>query len=146
MGDFDIFISAFENHLVYYLTISLILTILIECLLCIPLIKKERMKKKDLLNIVLVNCLTNPIVVGISINLYNSFFPRGMFWFPTFSISKNLFYLNILTCMECFVVLIEGFLLKRFIPSFSKKAYKYSLYFNSIAYLIGVAPIILSVI
>ena len=146
MSDFGIFIRAFENNLAYYLTLSLILTVVIECLLCIPLIKKKRMMKKDLLNIVLVNCLTNPIVVCLSIDLYNSYFPRGMFWFPTFSVSRILFYLGILTCMECVVVLIEGFLLKRFIPSFSTKAYKYSLYLNSISYLIGVIPIILPII
>lgn len=52
------------NNLPYIMLRALICTIIIE--VCVALLLKVR-NKKDILNIVLVNCLTNPLVTSIPV-------------------------------------------------------------------------------
>lgn len=95
----------------------LVLTILIE--LTIALILKT--KKKDLLNIVLTNIITNPIVVVVPvyINITYGLIPRNI----------SLLILEILT------VFIEGFIYKKF--NKNNTPYRFSLILNISSFLVG---------
>lgn len=121
------------NSLFYSWVISLILTLIIECFLCIPLIKKERMTVKDLINVVYINLLTNPVVVFLAnIARYSDNLA------DIYRISLGIIsYPFVIIILEILVVIVEGWLFKRLIPSFGKNAYKYSLYLNGLSFFIG---------
>lgn len=105
------------NHLPKYMLISLICTILIEVIVSIILKVKN---KKDILNIVLVNILTNPIVVAISfiINIYIGIKIRNI----------SLIFIEIL------VVIIEGRIYKKHLEFKNINPYMLSLILNIASY------------
>lgn len=65
------------NEIPYYIARSLILTVLIEVALALIIGIRKR---KDILNVILVNTITNPIVniVPITLNVYVSLFARNV--------------------------------------------------------------------
>ncbi len=100
--------------------ICLLSTILIETLFSFILGVR---KKKDYLNIILVNIITNPIVVLV----------------PTIlGIYCGLKYRNIcLLCLELFTVFIEGFIYKKVLSYDKNNPYVLSLILNLMSYFIG---------
>lgn len=105
------------NKLPYYMLVALISTIIIETTL--GYIFKIR-KKKDLINIVLVNIITNPLVVSIGFVI---------------NIKYGLNYRRIfMIFIEIVVVILEGFIYKKCMMN---KPYKLSFLLNLGSYLIG---------
>lgn len=86
------------NDLPFIMIICLIITIIVELLIAVIL--KVR-NKKDLLNIILVNCMTNPIVVS---------FP--MCFYIIYGINERKISLVIL---EILTVIFEGLVYKKYL-------------------------------
>ena len=65
------------NEIPYYVLRSLIITVIIELLVAIIIGFRN---KKDLINVLLVNLITNPFVtlIPITINIYVSLFARNI--------------------------------------------------------------------
>ncbi len=109
--------------------INLYLKILIVCLLStiiveviVSLLLKVR-DKKDILNIILVNIMTNPLLVSITVYI---------------NIFYGLKYKNIIIYpLEILVVLVEGLVYKRYIKYKKINPYLLSLILNISSYLIG---------
>ncbi len=103
--------------------------IMIKCLVCtiiieIVIAKILKVKsKKDFVNIVLVNIMTNPIVVSLPvyINIKYGVFQRNV----------------VLYILEILVVIIEGFTYKKFLNYKRINAYLFSLILNTCSYFIG---------
>ena len=107
-------------NFIVYMIICLVLTIIIELLIALILKVKD---KYDLLNILLVNILTNPLVVS-TVNLVTIYY--GM----------NIGYIYLYT-LEFIVVLVEGFIYKKYLNYKRINSYALSLILNVSSYLIG---------
>ena len=97
----------------------LILTIIIECGIALVI----GYRKKDLLNVLLVNVLTNPLLnsVIVYINVY-----------------YGLKYRNIaLYLLEILVVIVEGFIYQKYLDNRKINGYILSLILNISSYVIG---------
>ncbi len=109
--------------------INLYLKILIVCLLStiiveviVSLLLKVR-DKKDILNIILVNIMTNPLLVSITVYI---------------NIFYGLKYKNIIIYpLEILVVLVEGLVYKRYLKYKKINPYLLSFILNISSYLIG---------
>ena len=98
---------------------SLVITLLVECLIAIIL----GYRKRDLLNVFLVNVLTNPIVnsITIAVNYYLGIKYRNM----------------ALLILEIMAFLIEGFIYHKYLEKRKINGYVLSFILNSCSYLIG---------
>lgn len=103
------------------MVISLSLTIVIECFLAFLFGVR---KKSDYGLIVLVNILTNPLVVSIS------FFTAIRF--GTYTKRNVVFFL------ELFAVIAEGFIYKRMLDYKKLKSYLFSILLNGASYFWGI--------
>lgn len=108
------------NDLPKYIIISLIGTILLELILSLCLGIR---KKQDLLNIILVNILTNPIVVVIPfiLNIYYG------------SVTRHIS----LAILEILAVFLEGYIYYKVLQDKKRNPYLLSLYLNLFSYLCG---------
>ena len=102
------------------IVVALISTIIIE--MSISYLLRVR-NKKDLLNIILVNILTNPLLVTITLYI---------------NICYGLRYRNILIYpLEIIVVIIEGSIYKKYLKYKKINPYLLSLILNCSSYIIG---------
>lgn len=108
------------NDLPIMMLICLIITIISE--LVVAMIIKIR-DKKDLLNIILVNCMTNPIVVSFPIYFYVVY---G-------SMERKL----CLVILEIFTVITEGIVYKKYFKFKKINPFTISLILNFSSYIIG---------
>ncbi len=103
------------------LVISLVLTIVIEVILALIIGVRGN---KNIINVIWINCLTNPIVVGTTNLVY--------------LISNSLLMRNIvLILLEILVVLVEGILFRKFLEEVKIKPLILSLYLNGLSFGIG---------
>ena len=109
------------NDLPLIMVRCLILTIIIEVV--IGLLLKVR-NKKDLLNILLVNVLTNPLVVSLPIFMLFKF---GL-------IAKYVSF----AILEILTVIVEGFIYSKVLEYRKINPYLLSLILNISSYLVGV--------
>ncbi len=105
------------------LIVSLILTIIIESCLILPLILWKKMDYSDLFNLLLINCLTNPVVVTFA----------NFLWLLFGRYDRNALF-SCLSFIEILVVFIEGWLLKKLNPKLGKKAYLIAFCLNFVSY------------
>ena len=106
--------------LLYLLISTLIGTIIIE--LSFALILGIR-KGKDILNVVLVNIMTNPFLVIFSFMIKARY--------------GNQLYLITLFILEILAVLLEGFIYERYLEFKRIRPYLLSLILNSLSFMIG---------
>ena len=98
----------------------LIATILIEMVVAIIIGIRN---KKDILNIILVNIVTNPLVSSISVYFYYKY---------------GIIYRNIsLILLEIFTVVFEGFIFSKYIDNKKIKGFVLSIILNTCSYFIG---------
>ena len=98
----------------------LIATILIEMVVAIIIGIRN---KKDILNIILVNIVTNPLVSSISVYFYYKY---------------GIIYRNIsLILLEIFTVVFEGFIFSKNIDNKKIKGFVLSIILNTCSYFIG---------
>ncbi len=103
------------------LCISLFLTIVIESLLSIFIIIKNG---ENLFTIIWINFLTNPIVVYLT-NLSR--------------LLNNITISNIvLLILELFVIILEGYLLKKYLKDVKINSYILSIYLNFFSFSFGI--------
>lgn len=103
------------------LIISVVLTVAIEVTL--SLLHGLR-SEKNIETIIWINCISNPVVVGITNLIY--------------MLSQNLIARNIvLVILEIVVIWVEGFLFKKFLNNLKIKPYIYSIYLNVLSFSIG---------
>ncbi len=103
----------------YVMIQCLLITLIIEC--SVAFILKYR--KKDLLNVLLVNILTNPIVTTIPVY---------------FNVKYGVTSRNIcLIVLELLVLIFEGFIYNKHITNRKINPYLLSLILNASSYLIG---------
>ncbi len=108
------------SELPYYMVKCLLLTILIETFIAFLL----GYRKKDLLNIVLVNIVTNPIVVTIPVY---------------FNVKHGVFERNIsLAILEITTLFTEGFIYFKCLERRKINPFLLSLLLNLASYLLGV--------
>lgn len=108
-------------YLPKYIVVSLICTIIIELIISFLLQVKS---KKDYVNIILVNAITNPIVVV---------FPYVL------SLYLGIYYRYIsLIILEISTVLVEGYIYKKTLKYNRINYYKLSLFLNICSYFIGI--------
>ena len=99
---------------------ALIFTIIIEIIIALVLKIRE---KKDILNIVLVNCFTNPLVTSIPVYI---------------NIRYGVFQRNItLLALEIITVIVEGYIYKKVFKFKIINPFVLSLFLNLSSYLIG---------
>ncbi|MCL2157273.1 MAG: hypothetical protein FWH54_04540 [Methanobrevibacter sp.] len=103
------------------LVISLILTIIIELGVAIALGIRN---KNDLLLVILVNTLTNPIVVYLA-NISMGFSPQ-------------FFHILVIAILEISAFLVEGFLLKKYLNTITVGPYQLSFLMNSVSFICGI--------
>lgn len=108
------------NEIPYYMARAAILTVIIE--ICASLIIGIK-NKKDLLNVILVNVMTNPLVNAITI-FFNFYF--GI-------LGRNI----CLTILEILVVISEGFVYKKYLKFNKINPYVVSLILNTFSYFLG---------
>lgn len=108
------------NELPMIMVRCLVLTIIVEVLVALILRIKD---KKDILNIVLVNLLTNPIVVSLPILIYINFLGNSQ--------RISLIILEVLT------LFVEGFIYKKVLDYKRINPYIISLILNGSSYLLG---------
>ena len=108
------------NEIPYYMARAAILTVIIET--CASFIIGIR-NKKDVLNVVLANIMTNPILNAITIFLN--------FYFGIFTRNIGIVVLEILA------VITEGFIYKRYLNFKKINPYLLSLILNIFSYLFG---------
>ena len=98
---------------------SLLITIFVEIIVAIIL----RYRKKDLLNVLLVNILTNPLLnsLVVYINVYYGLMARNIS----------------LLILEILVVIIEGIIYQKYLDSRKINGYVLSLILNASSYIIG---------
>lgn len=100
--------------------ISFITTLLVELVISLLLKVKD---KKDIMNIILVNIMTNPLLVILTVYI---------------NIVYGLIYRNILIYpLEILVVLSEGLVYKKYLNYKKINPYLLSLILNTSSYLIG---------
>lgn len=103
------------------LIISVVLTVAIEVILSLFLGLRG---EKNIETVIWINCITNPVVVGITNLIY--------------MLSQNLIARNIvLAILEIVVILIEGFLFKKKLNDLKINPYIYSIYLNGLSFSIG---------
>ena len=103
------------------LIISVVLTVAIEVTLSLFLGLRG---EKNIETVIRINCITNPVVVGITNLIY--------------MLSQNLIARNIvLAILEIVVILIEGFLFKKNLNDLKINPYIYSIYLNGLSFSIG---------
>lgn len=108
------------SELPYYMLRCLILTIIIECLIAFIL----KYRKKDLLNIAIINIITNPIVSSMPVY---------------FNIKFGILGRDIcLFVLELLVLIIEGFLFQKYLKKKRINSYLLSIILNTSSYSIGV--------
>ena len=101
--------------------VSVVLTVIIEVALSILFGLRD---EKNIETVIWINCITNPVIVGITNIIY--------------IISQNLIVRNIvLAILEIVVIFVEGFWLKKFLKDIKIKPYIYSLYLNAFSFSIG---------
>lgn len=103
------------------LVISLFLTVVIEVSLAV--IAKVR-DKENLTTVLWVNVLTNPVVVFIA-NMISIIFEN-------YFITMVSIYL-----LEILVLIVEGFLFKKYLKNVKMKPFLFALYLNGISFFIG---------
>ena len=108
------------NNLPLIMCKCLILTIIIELL--VGLILKIK-NKKDILNIVLVNIMTNPLVTSIPTFIY----------IKTGVLGRNIS----LIILEIFAVISEGSVYKKFLNFKKINPFIFSIILNSSSFIIG---------
>lgn len=109
------------KQLPLYMLVSLLCTLFIECLLARFLKVKD---KYDFLFVVLINLLTNPLVVSFSFFI---------------NIRYGLFYRRIWICIfEILVILIEGFLYRKCLVYRKMNSFFFSFLLNCSSYLLGI--------
>ena len=108
------------EYFIKIIIISLMFTIIIE--LCFSYFLKIR-DKKDLLNVLLVNLLTNPLLNATSLFINIKFGHRiiGLLIYP----------------MEICVVIIEGYIYKKYLKYKRINPYLLSLILNCCSYFLG---------
>jgi hypothetical protein len=109
-----------NNALLAALAISLGLTIVIEAAFFLIVGKRN---KKDLLLLVLVNTLTNPVVVLL-------------YWILHFNTNRNM--TIVIIPLEFFAVLTEGVIYKKYAQSINRP-FLFSLSANAFSYTLGLA-------
>lgn len=107
------------NSIVKSMIICLICTLVIEIIFAVILRVRD---KKDLLNIALVNILTNPLVVSISLYIHIYY--------------GNYYYRISMIILELLVLFIEGFIYKRVLKK-QINPYVLSLILNASSYGLG---------
>lgn len=101
--------------------ISLILTLILEVYITYL---TQDLQKKDYKKIIIINCITNPIVVGATNFIY--------------ILLMNVMIRNIvLVSLEIFVVFIESKWYKKYLKNLSVNPLIYSLYINLFSFCIG---------
>jgi len=108
-----------NSSLIAALAISLCLTILFEVGFYLLTGKRN---KKDLLLVILVNALTNPIVVLL-------------YWIAYFNTNWNT--IIIITPLELFAVITEGYIYKKNAQSI-KRPFIFSLAANALSFTLGI--------
>lgn len=108
------------NDLPFIMLRCLILTIIIELLVAIAIKIKN---KRDLLNVVLVNILTNPIVVTISV-YFN--YKHGL-------LERNI----VLVILEIVTIIGEGYIYKKTLNYKKINPFLIAIILNGASYLIG---------
>lgn len=108
------------NDVFEYMAICLMLTILIEVVVSLLLKVK---KLKDILNIILVNVLTNPLVVSITFML-NAFY------------GVKYYYISLII-LEILAVTIEGIIYKKYLDYKIINPFILSIILNLVSYLFG---------
>ena len=105
----------------YYMLRSLIITLIIE--ISIALILKIK-NKKDILNVILVNLFTNPLLnsIIIPINIFIGILERNI----------------VLIILEILIIFIEGFIYQKVLNYKKINAYLLSLILNFSSYFIGI--------
>ncbi len=103
------------------LLISLSCTLIIEVLTALALKVRD---KKDIINVVLVNILTNPLLVSLSLYINLEF---GLKWRKILIIP-----------MEIIVVLVEGLIYKKYLKYNKINPIILSLIPNAMSYIIGI--------
>ena len=108
------------NDIPFYMARALILTILIETIVAFII----GLRKKDLINVILVNIMTNPLVfiVPLYINIRYGLFERNIALF----------------IFEMFALFSEGFVYSKYLKYKKINPYVISLILNLSSYLIGV--------
>lgn len=103
--------------------------IMLKCLICTILIEFVGSiiigvrNKKDLINIILVNIMTNPLVTSIPVY---------------FNIRYGIFERNIaLGILEILTLVVEGFIYKKYLEFKKINPYMLSLILNSLSFFIG---------
>lgn len=107
------------NQLPIYMIQCLLITIVVECLIATIL----KVKIKDLIIVLLVNVLTNPLLVSITFSI-------GIFY-------GNIPRVIITLILEILVVIVEGFIYKRNLIENKVNPYLLALLLNISSYLIG---------
>lgn len=108
------------NNLPIILIRCLLLTILIELIVALILSLRE---KKDIINVILVNIITNPIVVMTQILLYMNF-------------GSNIEKIGI-GILEILVVLVEGLIYRKVLRNNNINPFFLSLLLNASSFFIG---------
>ena len=109
------------NDLPLIMIKCLLCTIIIECIIGIIIGIRS---KKDILNVILVNVITNPIVVSLPIYVM----------IKTSSITNRI---RTLLVLEILVVLLEGFIYSKVLKYKKHNPYFISLILNLGSYIIG---------
>ena len=112
-----------------YMLICLIITIVVELLVALLLKVKN---KKDLVNVLLVNILTNPLLVSIDNAISVKF-------------GIKIAYI-VLVVLEILVVIVEGYIYKKYLNYKKINPYILSLILNICSYLSGLIIIRLFII
>lgn len=109
------------NDIPKYMAISLMTTVVVEIIVSLLLGMRD---KKDMLNVFLVNVLTNPAVVslGYAVNVYFGYKVR----------------LCSLVFLEITAVLLEGAVYKKYLNFKKIGPYKLSIVLNVSSYVVGV--------
>ena len=105
--------------MIFSIIISLLLTLIIE--VTITVLSKE---KENIKEIIIINCITNPIVVCVT----NFFYYRY---------SNELITKSVLYFLEITVIFVEGFLFNRYTKKMKHNPYKFSLLLNGASFFIG---------
>ena len=108
------------NYLPIYMIVSLSCTIVIECFFGFVFGIRQ---KRDFLDIILVNILTNPLLVSITFSINVLF-------------GLNTYY-KALVISEILVVLIEGLIYKKNLEYRKINAFVFSLILNCCSYFLG---------
>lgn len=107
-------IYELPKYMIICLTLTIIIEVLIACIL--------KIKKKDLIIVVLVNILTNPLLVSITTTINFLY--------------KSKIIITII--LEVLAVFIEGYIYKNNLDYKNINPYCLSLVLNFISYIVGV--------